>query len=77
MVTCCKLATKLFAEGKIKPLEVTDLGGIETIEKGLNMLKGRWAALIFAGSSRYVTTTNRMLALFIDGTNPTKLVHTF
>jgi len=38
-VDCAKLATKLFAEGKLKPLEVTDLGGLDTVEKGLKMLQ--------------------------------------
>lgn len=38
-VACAKLATKLFAEGKIKPLDVTDVGGLETVEKGLRMLQ--------------------------------------
>ncbi|CAD6588254.1 MAG: hypothetical protein CYPHOPRED_004324 [Cyphobasidiales sp. Tagirdzhanova-0007] len=39
MVACCKLATKLFQEGKIRPLDVTDVGDIDKIQKGLDMLK--------------------------------------
>lgn len=38
-VESMKLATKLFAEGKLRPLDVTDLGGLETIQKGLDMVK--------------------------------------
>jgi hypothetical protein len=38
-VKCCQLATKLFKEGKLKPLPLQDIGGIETIGQGLEMLK--------------------------------------
>lgn len=39
LVESCKLATELFQDGKIKPLEVTDLGDINTVQKGMDMLK--------------------------------------
>lgn len=39
MVECCELVTKLFESGKLKPLEVTDLGGLDTIQKGMDMLQ--------------------------------------
>lgn len=38
-VECAKIVTKLFAEGTLKPLEVTDVGGLETVEKGMKMLQ--------------------------------------
>lgn len=38
-VECAKIVTKLFAEGKLKPLEVTDVGGLDTVEKGMKMLQ--------------------------------------
>lgn len=38
-VKYCQFITKLFEQEKIRPLEVTDLGGIETIQKGLDQLK--------------------------------------
>lgn len=39
MVECSELVTKLFESGTLKPLEVTDLGGLETIQKGMDMLQ--------------------------------------
>jgi hypothetical protein len=38
-VESAKLVTKLFADGQLKPLEVTDLGGLDTVEKGMEQLK--------------------------------------
>jgi len=38
-VDSMKLTTKLFKEGKLKPIDVTDVGGLDTIQKGLDMLK--------------------------------------
>lgn len=38
-VQCAKLFTKLFLEGKLKPPQITDVGGIETLEKGMKMLQ--------------------------------------
>lgn len=40
-VECAKVFTKLFAEGKLKPLEVTDVGDLETVEKGMKMLQSK------------------------------------
>jgi len=42
-VECAKIVSKLFAEGKLKPLQVTDVGGLETVEKGMNMLKSEFS----------------------------------
>lgn len=44
-VECAKIVSKLFSEGKLKPLQVTDVGGLDTVEKGMNMLKSRFSLL--------------------------------
>lgn len=44
-VECAKIVSKLFAEGTLKPLEVTDLGGLDTVEKGMKMLQSEFRIL--------------------------------
>lgn len=44
-VKYCEFIPKLWEQGKLRPLEVTDLGGIETIQKGLDQLKSESAVL--------------------------------
>jgi len=38
-VECSKMVTKLFESGKLKPLEVKDIGGLEKIQEGLDAVK--------------------------------------
>lgn len=71
-VEASKILTKLFANGTLKPLEVTDLGGLETVEKGMKMLQSEY------NNSRSNTDPTQSLTygLRLDAENKTKLVHT-
>lgn len=44
-VESSKILTKLFADGTLKPLEVTDVGGLDTVEKGMKMLQSTFPRL--------------------------------